>query len=192
MSLSHSLRPCWVTRAVFTVSTVVLVGMTGCSKETPETSYHAYRQRKTEFQELLTKLGGTAEQEQFRVAGYEGRAWKIHLNGAQFSPEEGMQLITSLKPAGRIAAINFSGSSLTDEQLIQFDADSSGYTVMDLDLSNTAITDASIDKLSHFMALRNVNLNGTQVSKAAVDRWLDRRRQIPKLPAIFRNPKVTM
>lgn len=170
----------------------VIVEISGCSWGTSENTYHNYRARKTAFLEIVKQLGGQAQEEQFKVAGYEGTAWKVNLSGAQFDPDLGMQLLEGLDRAGYIAAINFSGSSLTDDHLIKFDENGSSFAVMDLDLSNTAVSDAAIDKLENFMALRNVNLTGTNVSKQAVDRWLERRRQNKNIPAFFLNPKVTM
>lgn len=169
-----------------------LTGLTGCSGDDGGAAYKSYMARKTAFRDIIKEMGGNVDRQYYRIAGYEGNGWKIDLSGAQFEPERGMELIDALDRAGYITLLNLSRSSVTDEQLIQFDENGSGFAVMDLDLSNTAITDAAIEKLDSFMALQNVNLSGTQVSKDAVDRWMERRRQNKNLPRMFHNPKITM
>ncbi|MGE0379138.1 MAG: hypothetical protein AB7I48_18200 [Planctomycetaceae bacterium] len=192
MSRNQTSKRCRRTGPRCALLLTIFVGISGCFGGTSENTYENYRARKTAFLDIVKQLGGSAQEERFSLAGYEGTAWKIDLSGAKFEPELGMELLAGIDEAGYIAAINFSGSSLLDEHLLKFDADGSSFVVMDLDLSNTAVTDASIDKLENFMALRNVKLSGTKVSKAAVDRWLNRRRQIKEIPAMFLNPKITM
>ncbi|MBX3439577.1 MAG: hypothetical protein KF861_18965, partial [Planctomycetaceae bacterium] len=164
------------------VCVLVLMSLTtasGCRGYSSVSEFEQTENRKSRFQDVVKEIGGTAEHKYYQVAGKEGLAWKINLAGAKFEPRQADEFLDTLQAMGYIAEVDLSGSSITDEQLIKFDEAKYGRVVMDLNLSNTAISDAAIDKLENFYCLKNVDLTGTKVTQPAVDRFIARRKQNP-------------
>lgn len=167
---------------------IVTVFSNGCSSYSGPSEYEQQQAAKQKLMEDVKSQGGTIEQKHFNVFGKSGDAWVIDLSGATISDE----MIETVATLGYIAEMNFSGSMISDEQLLRMDQLRIGRVVMKLDLSNTAITDAALDGLENFYNLGELNLKGTKVTPQAVDRFKKKQQSNPKVSLPFRNPKIEL
>jgi hypothetical protein len=107
----------------------------------------------------------------------QGDAWAIGLSGRTINDE----LLGRLKELGRIAELDLSKSTVTDDQLAKVNEVEIGSLLVKLDLSHTAVTDAGLDKLTNLLVLGNLNLTGTKATPAGVERFRKRRQEDPKI-----------
>jgi hypothetical protein len=63
-------------------------------------------------------------------------------------------------------------------------------SIMMLDLSHTAVTDATLDKLSDAPSLGQLNVTGTKVTPAGVARFKRARQDNPQVHPLAKNTKV--
>jgi hypothetical protein len=173
-------------------SLIALVGWSGCGMGYGTSEYEQWRNKKENFADLVKQMGGTAEEKYFNMFGQQGMAWIIDLSGAKYTPEQFEEFMESLPAMGYIAGMNFSGTPITDEHLRRIGEGKFGRTCMNLDLSNTAITDAGIDGMTNFNCLNTVNLKGTSVTKAAADRLKKRQFDNKEVPIPFKKPTVEL
>jgi len=176
---------------LLTMMTLLLTS--GCNSYTGKSDFQRVRESKDDFRALVTEMEGTAEYKQFKVLGQTGTAWVIDLKGSQFSASQFDDFMDLLKLMNDyVAELNLSGSTITDEQFIRYDDAKYGRTVAKLDLSDTAITDAAVEKMDHFYLLTSADFSGTSVTRPVVDKMLERRRANKDTPKKFHNTEVKM
>ncbi len=144
------------------------------------------------FVETIQSLGGTAEYGEKSMHGFRMSGWLIQLPGADVSDELISQIIEHTRDQA-VFQLNFSGSKITDAQLVALDAGKVLQKTVELDLSNTAITDSGLDKLQRLYCLSELKLKGTSASKSAATRLGDRKIASPITPAPFKKqPNVDL
>jgi hypothetical protein len=159
---------------IWLVSGCVLLA-SGCgwfSSSDPD-SYQSVKEQRVRFTDLVTNAGGSTEEKRYPQFGMAETAWVIDLGGATVSDELIDDLIGRMKRE-YISELDFSGSTLTEDQLIKLDEADIGRTLIRLNLSDTGITDSGIDQIDSMKFLVSLNLSGTEVSKAAADRLEER------------------
>jgi len=107
-----------------------------------------------------------------------GNGYVVDLSGAQLTDHT----FQTLKDLQRVTELDLSKSSLTDDQMDQLNQLAS--VLLRLDLSNTKVTDAGLEKLTNLKICMNLNLVGTQVTPAGAERF----KQQHKRPASKRSP----
>ena len=136
-------------------ASLILTLLTSCSRY-GVSEYEQLQQQKKSFEESVAKIGGKMEMKPYKVAKVENSAWNMDFSKATI-PDD---LITSMQGKGYIAELNLSKSSITDAQLLKMDELNLLQFTMNLDLSDTAITDESFSKLKSPRAVKTIKLKG--------------------------------
>jgi hypothetical protein len=163
---------------------VVLAMILGCSKGDGLSDYERAHKTETDAATALREAGGELEQKQYTFQGRQGDAWVVALKGMQITDDT----FGRLKALGRISELDLSKSTITDDQLEK--VNEMGTFIFRMDLSHTAVTDAGLDHLTSMRALTDLNLAGTKVTPAAIERLKERRRNDPLVPALLKNTIV--
>jgi hypothetical protein len=144
------------------------------------------------FVETIQSLGGTAEYGEKSMHGFKMNGWLIQLPGADISDDLIAKMIEHTRDQA-VFQLNFSGSKITDAQLAALDVGKVLQKTVELDLSNTAITDAGLDKLQNFYCITELKLKGSSATKAAATRMGERKIASPITPAPFKKqPNVDL
>lgn len=118
----------------------------------------------------------------------QGEAWAVNLSGMTVTDD----LIRAVKQLGNVTELDLSKSTVTDEQLGLINELGLPVLLLKLDLGNTAVTDAGFEKLDNMRLLSQLNLTGTKVSKAAVERFKKQRQSDPRIPDMFKHPTIRL
>ena len=173
-------------KAPFGVAVSIALCMApGCSRYSAVSEYEQLQQSKKSFGELVVAAGGKAEEKQFAVAGASGKAWVVNLAGGKITDE----LVEELGKLTYVAELNLSKSNVTDAQLLKLDELRVCKTVMNLDLGDTAVSDASFANLKNLHCLAKANLKGTKVTKKGIEDFRKAYLAHPNTVAFFKKPK---
>ena len=93
-----------------------------------------------------------------------------------------------MKIMGHAVELDLKGSNVTDDQMARLNEQGVGNMLIRLDLSNTAISDAGLYKLTDLYCLMNLNLTGTRVTADGMQRFLAQRQNNPK--TVFKPTKI--
>jgi hypothetical protein len=108
-------------------------------------------------------------------------AWTLKVPG-QITDD----MIDAMADLGYIVELDFSGSTITDAQLLKLDEKQAGRVCLTLNVSNTAISDNSFANLKHFHVLQDANLKGTKVTKLGVDQFEEGYKADKRVPDMIR------
>jgi hypothetical protein len=184
-----------VPRALVHCSLALSLFAAGCSDDSAaQSQYEQTKNAEQSFVDQFVAAGGTAKFEgRSLVQGkVEGAGWFIDLSGDTI-PDELIDAMVERRKNDMFFDLNFSGSTLTDDQLAKLDAGNVlDYTYV-LDLSNTQVSDAGLDKCTHLYILSELKIKGSKITKEGADRLGERKVKDPLTPSMFkRKPKVEM
>lgn len=164
-----------------------LFGLAGCGSffSAGPSEYEKYKKTEQSFSEMIAAAGGKATKENKAMLGFKMTGWLIELPGADISDKMIDQIIEKGQ-ADPILQLNLSKSKITDDQLVRLDAAKVLERTVNLDLSDTAITDAGLDRLQRAYAVMFLNLKGSAATKAGAKRLGDKKIANPQIPAPFR------
>ncbi|HXG11381.1 MAG TPA: hypothetical protein VNK04_16625 [Gemmataceae bacterium] len=151
---------------------LALVFLPAC-KDDGLSELERWKKRQEEAAQSLIDKGMKATRKNYP----QGQAWSLDLSGMQLTDD----MLRRLKGMGHITELNFSGSTITDDQLAIINDPEIGSLLLKLNLSNTGITDAGLDQLTSPLVLQELNLAETKVTAAGVERFRKRRQQDPKV-----------
>ncbi|MGQ0637016.1 MAG: hypothetical protein ACT4QC_20595 [Planctomycetaceae bacterium] len=173
------------------LATMVLAALTGCDasgQKVVEAERDAAANRKN-AQDALTDQGAKL---QFTESGnaFGIRSCVVDLTGVQGITDETIALLGQL-PGGVlgptvVAGIDLSGTSITDEQLGRLSEKLPG--LMKLNLRNTAISDAGLQRIAGLTSLNELDLTNTKVTAGGVEAFLKSRADNPDVKA--KKPKI--
>jgi hypothetical protein len=132
--------------------------------------------------ELLKEQGAKFEQKTYP----QGVAWAVDLSGMEITD----QTLELLGKVGNLSELNFSGSSISDDQIAELNDINLSGTLLKLDLSKTEITDAGIAEMTRFGFLRELNLTGTKVTSAAIESFKAARKANADIIPMMKEVKV--
>jgi len=178
---SHSALARRAARAAFLAA---LFALLGCGKNDGLSDND---RRMLNIQQAAESLKGKGAKIQERSYP-QGNAWAVDASGMQVNEE----LLRELKSLGNISELNLSKSTLGDEHMALFNELGLGTLALKLDLSHTAITDAGFEKLDNLRLLSQLNLTGTKVTPAAVERFRTKRLKDERVWERFRRPTIKM
>lgn len=141
----------------------------GCSENYGPSDYELLKQTQDGFSGVIAAAGGKAVKEGKAMHGFQMAGWLIDLSKAKITDE----LIAKIIEVGAmdpVFQLNFSDSDITNDQLAALDSGKVLQKTVDLNLANTAITDAGLDKLANFYCLTELNLTGSKATKQAATR----------------------
>lgn len=176
----------------FSCVLMVLSGMalSGCGLSSGPSEYEQYMKKAQSFGDVIAAAGGNAKKEEKSLHGFKLYGWLIDLSGVEI-PDLIITRIIEVAQNDPVFQLNFSNSNITDEQLAKLDAGKVLQKTVDLDLSNTKITDAGLDRLSNMYCISYLNLKGSSATKAGATRLGDRKIASPTTPAPFKKqPEV--
>jgi hypothetical protein len=167
------------------IAVVVLSGifltLGGCSSYPAVSDYDRLQQKKKDFFAEVEKQGGSAKDADFKKFGHEGRAWTIKIPG--MITDDMIDVISDL---GYIVEMDFSGSTITDAQLLKLDEKRAGRVCLTLNVSNTAISDNAFANLKNFNVLQAANLKGAKVTKLGVEQFQEGYKANKEVPDIIK------
>src|SRR5262249_55677141 len=118
----------------------------------------------------------------------QGKSWAVDLSGQQISDD----VFDLMKKLGYITNLNLSKTNVTDAHMARVNEMGIGNLLLKLDLSNTGITDAGLDKLDSLYLLTSLNLAGTKVTQAGVSQFRAARANNSKIQPLFKSPSIKL
>src|SRR4029077_19745918 len=109
-------------------------------------------------------------------------------SGKQISDET----FVTIKKLEHITELNLSKTNVTDAEMERLNEPERGRFFLKLNLSSTAVTNAGLEKLSDLNLLMELNLIGTKVTPAAVERFKKDRAKNPNLMPLFKSPTIKL
>jgi hypothetical protein len=152
------------------VTGLALLTGVGCGKGEADGAYARELQTKENAATTIEGAGGKITRKSYPILG---PALAVDLSGKQLSP----QIFDQLVQAGTIAELNLSNTNLTDGDMKRVNGVVG--TCGNLNLSNTAISDTGLGELNNMLAIRELNLAGTQCTQAGVDALKKRLQEHP-------------
>jgi hypothetical protein len=140
------------------LAVVFLAALSGCKRETISLAERE-KMQETDFVSSLQKQGGTVKEKDYPPYG---TGYVVNLSGARLTDDT----FKDLKGLKRLADLDLSKSSIRDDQMEQLNEVAN--LLVNLNLSDTAVTDAGLAKLTHTYVLFNLNLVGTKATPAGV------------------------
>lgn len=156
-------------RLTVLLTLLLLSALPGCKKD-PLGDSEREQKKKEEVISALREQGGTVTPKNYPS---HGNGYVVNLSGAQLSDGT----FQNLKDLQLVTELDLSKSSLTDEQMEQLNQATS--VLLKLNLSNTKVTDAGLEKLTNLKMCMDLNLVGTQVTPAGAERF---KQQHPRPP----------
>ena len=167
---------------VTTITATVVMAVPGCSKG----GLSDYSRKELARQQLSESLEGQGVKIAKRNFAQIGDAWAIGMSGLTVTDE----MLVRIQKMGNITELDLSKSTITDAQM-EHVREIGGRYLNKLDLSHTAVTDAGMEKLiggMHFLG--NLNLTGTKVTPAAVERFKKTRLDDKTILPMFQKPTI--
>jgi hypothetical protein len=156
-------------RLTVLLTLLLLAALPGCKRDVLSDSQREEKMRE-EAIASLREQGGTVTTKNYHP---QGNGYVVDLKGAQLSD----RTFENLKDLQRVTELDLSKSSLTDEQMDQLNQ--VALVLLKLNLSDTKVTDAGLDKLTNLKMCFDLNLAGTPVTAAGVERF---KQQHPRPP----------
>jgi hypothetical protein len=132
----------------------------------------------------LRSLGAKVEERNYSM----GNAWSVSLHGMTISDD----LLRQVRGLGNISELDLSKSTLTDDQMALFNELGLGTLALKLDFSHTALTDTGFEKLDNLRFLGQLNLTGTKITSAAVERFKKKRKDDARIMPLFKSPTIRL
>ncbi len=177
MLFNREIRRC--ARIVFWL---VLVASIGCGRRD---GLSDYQRAENERQSVIEKLKGQGVK--LKEKGSDVTAYEVDLSGLTITDE----MIQQLGQLEYLSELNLSKSTITDEQLGKIHELRLNVRCFKIDLSNTAITDAGLDKIVNVGVLSDLNVARTKITKAGAERLKTRKLNDQRIPEFLRKaPKV--
>ena len=160
----------------------ILLVLVGCSRGGGLSDYQRFQNTRQGLIDKLQSQGVKLKEKNLDVIAYTA-----DLAGLTITDE----LIQQLGQLEHLTELNLSKSTITDEQLGKILEMKLNIRCSKIDVSDTAITDAGLDKFVNVGILSDLNLAGTKITKAAVERLKSRKLNDQRIPEFLRKaPKV--
>jgi hypothetical protein len=170
-------------RAAWCVVAAAFLALSGCGSD--GLSYRERQERRDQ------QVSDTLQQKGVKLSSQMvmgQKAWNVNLSGLTITNE----LLDDLKKLDIILELDMSKCQLTDELVARIGEEKIAKATLKFDLSHTAVTDAGFDKLTSLFFLSQMNLVGTKVTPAAVERFKKERLKDPKIMMSFRKPTIRL
>jgi hypothetical protein len=174
--LTDTTRPSWC------VVAAALLFVSACSPNRSESNFAKVQQTLDGSIAALKSKGAKLEVKTYP----QGSAYSVKLSSLPVDDE----VLDHVMMLGYITELDLSKSTITDAQMEKLNK-ISGFWLMKLDLSNTAITDAGFEKLT-LAFISNLNLTGTKVTPAAVERFKKKRAEDGTIMQMFKKPTIQL
>lgn len=159
-------------RFCLAIPALILIGASGCgSGNSGPSDYDKMVEAQKGTSETLAAAGVKVKQKQYPL----GIAWVVDMTGVTVTED----LLRKVKALGNIAELDLKKSTVTDAHLGTMRELELHILLAKLDLSQTAISDAGLEKLDGNLFLTELNLTGTKVTAAGVDQFKKKRQASP-------------
>jgi hypothetical protein len=165
------------------LAAVALAALAGCRREDPN-DYQHQQQRHEAAAAALRDMGAQVTE----VPDPRGLSWAVTMSGKPV-PDE---FFDHLEKLGYITQLDLSRTNITDAQAKRLNKKEIGTLLLKLDLSHTPVTDDDLDQLDNLLLLTDLNLVGTKVTRAGVERFRTKRSSDPKIMPQFKSPKIRL
>jgi hypothetical protein len=154
---------------------------TGCLKREDPKSYANKVRNQEDAAAAFRDMGVKLTEKKYPPYG---KGWVLNLSGKPISDD----VFDRMQRLGNVTDLDLSKTNLTDEQMARLADPAVGGILVNLDVSNTAVTDAGLEKLTNLRFLKSLNLTGTKVTPAAVERFKKSRANT----AWFKSPNIRL
>lgn len=179
-----------VRSATVAVVACTAISLAGCGGYSGTSEFEKFEKKNQSLSDVFTAAGGSAKREGKTLHGYQMAGWMIDLSKAEITDQLLDHMITIAKD-DPVFQLNLSGSKITDDQLVKLDEGKVLQKTVDMDLSNTAITDAGLDKIANMYCITTLNLKGSKATMEGARRLGARKIANPTTPAPFKKqPEV--
>ena len=162
---------------------IVLILMAlGCGKGDGLSDYERMKKKQGNAAAALESLGAKIAPLHYP----QGDAWSVTMPGLPVTDD----VFDHLKKLGRITELDLSKTAVSDAHMSRINEVEIGSLLRKLNLSYTAVTDAGLEKLDKLLLLGELNLTGSKVTATGVNRFLQKRLEDPKIPAMFKRPTI--
>jgi hypothetical protein len=148
----------------------LLAALPACGRDNKVSLSEIEKQQESDRVGSIEEQGGTVSEKSYPPYG---TGYVVNLSGARINHST----FKNLKALKRVAELDLSKSSITDDQMEQLNEVAN--LLVRLDLSRTAVTDAGLAKLTNTYVLFNLNVVGTEVTAAGVERFKQLRLASP-------------
>ena len=183
---ARSLHPMSVLLAYLAVFVVMPAGCKGRDDELSH--FQKKEQEKEEAMEALRAKGAKFADESYPAYSETEKGLAINLSGGQISDEDFGHMT---KLGRKITNLNLSKSNVSNAHLARINELGIGNLLVKLDLSHTAVSDEGLASLENLFVLRVLNVSGTKVTPAGIQRMRDARVANPLIKAEFKSPTIT-
>jgi hypothetical protein len=167
------------------VLVLLLLSSPGCGKRGGPSDYVRMKMKQQDAANALRDKGVKLTE----VHRPEGDSWSVNMSGMEVTDS----LLEGLKGLGYITELDLSKTNVSDAHLARINNEPElGSLLLKLDLSKTAVTDAGLDQLTNLVILGELNLVGTKVTPAAVERFKNNRLNDKKIMVMFKSPKIKL
>jgi hypothetical protein len=146
-------------------------------------SLQAITKAEKSAEETLKGQGAILERKQYPP----GSAWAVDLSGQDVTEIT----FEALKRLDHIAELDLSKTKITDEHMKHFADSAFAGVLVDLNLSNTEVSDAGLNELRVSRFLTNLNLTGTKVTEEGAARWQKARSADDTVSPNFKKVRIT-
>lgn len=161
---------CLGSRPFVLLTLLLLAALSGCKGGDGLSDSEREQKKREESINALRDGGAKITQKSY---GRRGNGYVVDLNGAQLTDNT----FQRLKEMKRVTELDLSKSSLSDDQMDKLNE--VAYFLVKLDLRNTAVTDAGLEKLTNLILCFDLYLAGTKVTQAGADNFTKQRLARP-------------
>jgi hypothetical protein len=166
------------------VVVLLLLSSPGCGKRGGPSDYVLMKMKQQDAANALRDKGVKLAE----VHRPEGDSWSVNMSGMEVTDN----LLEGLKDLGYVTELDLSKTNVTDGHLARINQPEVGSLLLKLDLSKTAVTDVGLDQLTNLLILSELNLAGTKVTPAGVERFKNNRLNDKKIMVMFKSPKIKL
>ena len=183
----------FVSSLFFWLAGLPLVLLMGCGAfSSGKSEVQKFADHQQALGQTIVAAGGKAELREQSMAGFTVYGWSIDLKGAKVT-DALLDRIIEMAVVHPILELNLCKTAITDNQLGKLDKGRIFVKLVNLDLSDTKITDAGLDQINSVVALTNLNLKGSSATKEGAERLGNRKIANPQTPPPFKKqPEVTI
>jgi hypothetical protein len=165
-----------------TVGFLLAAVAAGCNKYDGISDYDRAQMAQKQGVDAIVAQGGKAERKNHGL----GDGWAIHLPGLPVTEET----LGAIRQTDRVSELHLGRSTVTDAQILSLCEGDVLNRLVALDVSHTEVSDAVLGKLAEVQFLGHLNVTGSKVTQAGLERFKQARQANPKIPSVTKSPKI--
>jgi hypothetical protein len=150
---------------------LTLLLLSGCSSGEGLSHYEQLKLGQQQAADAIVSVGGSVAEKEYP----QGTAWVIDLSSATIDDK----VIQHIQTLGKIAELNLSGSTITNQQLAAIVQSGALSVTIKLDISKTQLSDAGLMELAGLHLIYEINAKDTLITPAGIKQYQEKRPSHP-------------